>query len=92
MDVFHILTSRHTGFEDEIIEQADQSPQDSQDNHANEIRCKGHDLLEPDNKRYTSGAGGDSRLPEFAKAWKTGNKLWLIGHGNLRFEKSDVVL
>ena len=71
------------GLEDEIIEQADQSPQNSQENHANEICRKGDNLLEPDDKSRPSGSGGDSRLPKFAKTWKTGNGMRLIGHENL---------
>ena len=67
MDVFHILAPRHMGFEDEIIKQANQRPQNSQENHANEICRKGDDLLGPDDKSRSPGTSNDSRLPEFAK-------------------------
>ncbi len=37
----------------------------------------------------TSGSSNDSRLPEFVKTGKTGNRMRLVGHGNLLFVKSD---
>jgi hypothetical protein len=56
-----------------MIEEADHSSQDGQQNHSNEICHNGHDLLEPDDKGRTAGTRNHSGLPELAKAWKTGS-------------------
>ena len=71
--ILQIPLPGYAGLEDEIIEQADQSPQNSHENYANKLSGKGDDLLEPNDKSRAPGSGGDSRLPEFAKAWKMGN-------------------
>jgi hypothetical protein len=89
--ILQILPTGDAGFEDEIIEQANQPTQNGQENHANEICCKGNDLLEPNDERRATCSGGDGWLPEFSNQWKTGNRMRVVGHGILLLQTLVVI-
>jgi hypothetical protein len=85
--VLHISLPAYTGFEDEMIEQANQCPEDGQENHANKFHGNRHNLLEPDDNRCaarTSDGGGFPEPPKYGETWGI---RWVVGHENLLFGK-----
>src|SRR3990172_2494520 len=80
---FQIIRPWHGGLENIGFEEIDQPRHQRYDDYADELCRKCHDFLEPDNNRCAATSRGDSRLPESAKAWKTGNRMRVVGHGNL---------